>query len=598
MVLDQAAPTWDLSDLYQGPDDPHLHEAFATLLQRATDFETHFRGRIADANCTVETLRAALDEYEAICRSEALPLAFASLRFAADTSDPARGALLQKLQVESTAVANHLIFFELEIGRIPEETFARLSESPLLAPYRYYLDRERRAAAHSLSEPEEKVCQELSNTGVRAFIRLFSELTSRAVYRVEGPGERQELSQSQVMALFYDSDRAVRQAAAAAVTATLQSQAHPLTFIYNTLVQERATVDRLRGYGTPEAFRHEANDLDAEVVACMVEACVAGYPVVQDYYGLKRRLLGLDELRDYDRYAPLAEGQAEIPFGQARELVLDAFGAFSPAMRDRTAPFFERRWIDAELRPGKRGGAFCNYSGPGRHPYVFMNYTGRARDVMTLAHELGHALHGEFAEQHHYFDYFPTLPIGETASVFGEMLVFERLQAQIEDPRERLALLAGKLEDTFATVFRQVTMYRFEQAAHARRRAEGELTTETYNALWQQTMQEMFGSSLRLTEGHAYWWLFVPHFFHSPFYVYAYAFGELLVFPLYARYKQEGKPFVGRYLDLLALGGSRKPELALGDFGIDVRDPAFWRGGVNLIREMVRQAEDLARTLH
>jgi len=597
MVLDQAPPTWDLSDLYAGPDDPALRQTSDRLLQRARDFEAHFRGRIAAEDCTVATLRAALDEYEAIGRSQAPPLAFASLRFAADTSDPARGALLQKLQLEATAVSTHLIFFELEVGRMPEATFARLAADPLIAPYRYYLERERRAARHRLSEAEEKVAEELSNTGVRAFTRLFAELTSRAVYRVAHGGVVRECSQSEAMALLYDPDRTLRQAAADAITATLREQAHPLTFIYNTLLQERATVDRLRGYAAPETFRHEANDLGPDVVECMVEACVEGYPVVGEYYDLKRRLLGLDELADYDRYAPLLDDEAEIPFAEARELVLDAFGAFSSVMRERAAPFFERRWIDAELRPGKRGGAFCNYTGPDLHPYVFMNYTGRARDVMTLAHELGHALHGEFAEQHHYLDYFPSLPLGETASVFGEMLVFERLQARIESPRERLALLAGKIEDTFATVFRQATMYRFEQAAHHRRRADGELTAETYNALWQGTMQEMFGSSLRLTDGHASWWQFVPHFFHSPFYVYAYSFGELLVLALYARYRQEGPSFVQRYLELLSLGGSRKPEEALVDFGIDVRDPAFWRGGVDLIRDMVRQARTLADAL-
>lgn len=588
------AVRWDLSDLYSGLDDPRIAADNEAVLQRAQAFEAKYRGQIEAAGCPPQLLREALDEYESINRERAKPLSYAGLMFSADTSDPARGALLQKLQVQSTAISRHLIFFDLEIGRMPDETFEALVQHPLLSDYRHYLRVERRAARHHLSEPEEKIADELSNTGIRAFLRLFSELTSRARFRITLRGETRELTQPEVLALLYEADRDTRRAAAEAVTATLRELAHPVTFIFNNVLLERETVDRLRRYEYPEQIRHEANELEPEVVQNMVDVVVRNYDVVADYYGLKRQLLGLDELTHYDRYAPLTEAAAHIPFTEGREMVLTAFGAFSGEMRRMTEPFFDRSWIDAEVRPGKRGGAFCSYVTPDLHPYVFMNYTNRARDVMTLAHELGHALHGVLASRQNLLNFYPSLPLAETASVFGEMLVFEKLQATLEDPREKLSLLAGKIEDTLATVFRQVTMYRFEQAAHRKRRAEGELTTETYNQLWQSTMQEMFGDSLTLGDEHAWWWLYIPHMFSTPFYVYAYAFGELLVLALYARYKREGEPFVARYLEFLAQGGSRTPEEMLADLGIDVKEASFWQGGVDLIREMVARARALA----
>jgi oligoendopeptidase F len=594
MAVHEAPVVWDLSDLYSGPDDPALAADNERLRVRAARFEERFRGRIASEACDAATLREAMDEYEAIQRAKARPLSFASLMFSADTSDPARGALLQKMQEEGTAISTRLLFFPLEVGRMPEETFRQLAEHPLLADYRHYLEHTRATAAHDLTEPEEKVVAELSNTGVSAFVRLFSEINSRAVYRVRRGRDVEELTQSQTLALLSDPDRGVRQAAAEAVTETLKGQAHGVTFIFNTLLQEKATMDRLRGYEYPEQARHEDNELSPEVVRNVVEVAAANYDVVQDYYRLKRRLLKLETLTHYDRYAPLAETVTEIPFSQARSMVLEAFGEFSPSMQEMAEPFFSRRWIDAEVRPGKRGGAFCSYLTPDLHPYVFMNYTSRARDVMTLAHELGHALHGILAGRHHYLHFYPSLPLAETASVFGEMLVFERLQQGLQDPRERLALLCGKIEDTMATVFRQVSMFRFEQAAHRARRAEGELTTERYNDLWQRSMQEMFGDALTLEEEHRWWWLYIPHVFASPFYVYAYAFGELLVLSLYARYRREGQPFVQRYFDLLAAGGSRKPEAMLREMEIDILQPEFWQGGADLIRKMVQEAGALA----
>ncbi len=592
-----APPVWDLSDLYSGLDDPRLQSDLDRVREQARAFEEAYRGKIAAPECTPATLRAALDEYDRLNRERARPIAYAGLQFSANTADPARGALLQRMQVENTGISTHLIFFDLEIGRIPDATFAAIIGDPQLAPYRHYLEHEREAAKHHLSEPEEKLAEELGNTGVRAFNRLFSEVTSRATFRVTIDGQVREMNQSQTLALLYDSNREKRAAAAAAMTETFRGQAHVCTFIYNNLLQEKATVDRLRHYDYPEQARHEANELSPEVVRNVVEVAAENYGLVAEYYRLKQRLLGLDQLTHVDRYAPIGDLASEIPWSDAQRIVLESFGEFTPRMRELIEPFFTRSWIDAELRDGKRGGAFCSYITPDLHPYVFMNYTNKARDVMTLAHELGHALHGVLAGRNNFLSFFPSLPLAETASVFGEMLVFEKLQAELADPRERLALLCGKIEDTFATVFRQATMYRFELAAHRARREVGELTTERYNTLWQSTMQEMFGDALILGEEHAYWWLYIPHIFSTPFYVYAYAFGELLVLALYARYKQEGAGFIDRYLEFLAAGGSRKPADMLGDMGIDISRKDFWQGGADLIRGMVEQAKALAAEL-
>jgi oligoendopeptidase F len=594
MIAEETYPAWDLSDLYAAPDDPAIPEDHQRLLARAQAFEKQYRGRIESSGCTASLLREALDEFEAIRRAGVRPLAFASLLFSADTSNPAHGALMQKLQVENTGIARHLIFFELEIGRMPEAAFARLIDDPDLATYHHYLRHERRMARHNLSEPEEKIVEELSNTGSRAFMRLFSEITARAKFRMEHNGETKELNQSEILSHLYDPNRSLREAAASGFTATLKEHAHPLTFIYNNVLQEKATMDRLRGFSYPEEARHEANELTPSVVQNVVDVAVEGYAIVADYYRLKRELLGLPELTHVDRYAPLEESTVEIDWETARQTVLEAFADFSPRMRELIEPFFTKGWIDAEVRPGKRGGAFCSYITPDLHPYVFMNYTGKARDVMTLAHELGHAVHGILAGRNNYLEFYPSLPLAETASVFAEMLVFERLQAQIESPRERLSLLCGKIEDTFATVFRQATMFRFEQAAHQARRTEGELTTERLNALWHDHMQEMFGDSVALGDDHACWWLYIPHIFGMPFYVYAYAFGELLVLALYARYKQEGAPFIERYFELLATGSSKAPAEILAAVGIDPEKKEFWQGGIDLIREMVAQARQLA----
>jgi oligoendopeptidase F len=445
-----------------------------------------------------------------------------------------------------------------------------------------------------LAESEEKLVEELANTGRRAFSRLFDELVASLRFRVEHAGESRQLGEEEVLSLLYAPERELRREAARALSQGLRENARPLAFIFNTLVQDKALDDRLRRFPNPLASRHLANEIDAASVDALLAACVGRYPLVARYYRLKARLLGIPQLEDFDRYAPIAEKGGTRSWEQARAVVTAAYRDFSPQLAGITEKFFQRRWIDAELRAGKRGGAFCASTLPSLHPYVLLNYTGNQRDVMTLAHELGHGVHQSLAAPRGLFEQDTPLTLAETASVFGEMLVFRRMLREESDPEVRLALLCGKIEDAFATVFRQVAMTRFEQSLHAARRSEGELAIPRVNELWLEANRPMFGDSVALSDDYGWWWLYIPHFVHSPFYCYAYAFGELLVLALLRLYDQQGAGFVPRYLDLLSAGGSDTPERLLARIGLDIADPGFWNGGLALLEDLVGQAEALA----
>ena len=586
-------PSWDLSDLYSGIEAPELEEDLTSMVAQAAAFEQKYKGRIIRSDVTADSLRSALEAYESLLQVQYKPGAFASLLFSTDTADSRRGALLQRTREVGSAAAKHLIFFDLEVGNIPQDAFDNIIDQPQLKPYRHYLQLQREHAKHNLSEAEEGILEETANTRGRAFERLFTEITSRQTFRL---GE-EELTQSELLARFHDSNRETREAASTALTHTLKEGAHILTFIFNTLLHEKQVIDRLRGFSTPEAARHLDNEVDEAVVNNVVDVCVDNYGTVADYYHLKRELLGLDELTHYDRYAPITSNRTKFSFHEAKDIVLDAFGRFSTRLTEITEPFFSRRWIDAALRTGKQGGAYCAGITPDLHPYILLNYTDEPRDVMTLAHELGHGVHDVLASKQNLLNYYPVLPLAETASTFGEMLVFDALQTTLSSPHERLALLCAKIEDTFATVFRQITMYRFERKAHRLRREEGEQPTEAYCELWQRTMQEMFGDSPTLGEEHQWWWLYIPHINRSPFYVYAYAFGELLVLSLYAKYQQEGEAFVPAYFDLLRAGGSAPPAKLIANMGIDITSSDFWQGGCNLIHQRVQQAKEQARAI-
>ncbi len=590
-------PRWDLSDLYQGVEDPKIEEDLSSLEAQASAFRAEFESRIVSGELDASLLRVALDRYEAMVRLSARVGSFASLHYSTQTLEPERGALLQKVREKGSRISTQLLFFSLELGKAPEMRFTEYLQSQELEGYHHFLRVQRDQAKHQLTQAEETILEETANSRGRAFRRLFTEVVSRMTFSLEVEGEQKELTQAELLAYNYHPDRELRRRASVSLGQTLEQNSHVLTFIMNTLLAEKDVLDRLRRFPTPESERHLDNELPAKAVDTMVDICVKNFSLVADYYRLKARLLGLDKLTHYDRYAPLKSNEQTIAYRRACEIVLEAYRNFSPELYRLALPFFDENWIDVPITQGKRGGAFCAGVSPDHHPYILLNYTEKPRDVMTLAHELGHGLHDCLAAKHHILDYHPVLPLAETASTFGEMLTFEKLFSELDNDEERLALLCEKLEDTFATVFRQISMYRFEQRIHQARRQEGELTTERLNNLWQEAMQEMFEDSLELGEDHKWTWLYIPHIVQTPFYVYAYAFGELLVLSLFAKFQAEGESFIPRYLELLSAGGSCAPHSILSRLEIDIEDPAFWQGGCDLIRSNFEKANNLAKAL-
>ncbi len=586
---------WDLSDLYRGIDDPKITKDINTTLLKAKKFERKYRKKINSKKVSSRLLLSALEELESISESIGKLIAFAHLVFAADTSNPKHGAFLQSIQEKATEVRKHLLFFELEWISLPDKIANRLMGETRLSHYRHFLDRERRYKPHRLSEPEEMILDEKANTGSRAFMRLFDEVLNNIRFKVKLDGKTQKLTETETLSLLYDPDRNKRKAAAKGLTKGLKENIHVLTFIFNTLVQEHSINDRLRLFDDPMASRHLDNEIDKKTVDALMGLCEANYDLVKGYYNIKKRLLGIKTFYDYDRYAPIFKDTKSINYGKGKEIILNAFAHFSTRMSKIAGKFFDRNWIDAETREGKRGGAFSHSTVPSVHPYVFTNYTGTLRDVMTLAHELGHGIHQYLSRQQGYFQCNTPLTTAETASVFGEILVFHELKESESNSLVRLSLLCSKLEDIFATVFRQVVMTRFEEKLHHARRKEGELTAERINGIWLETNKQMFGSSVELTEDYSWWWTYIPHFIHSPFYCYAYSFGELLVLSLYNKYLVEGNAFVTLYIDLLSSGGSESPEELLSRVGVDITDPRFWKGGINILREMVNEASVLAK---
>ena len=430
-------------------------------------------------------------------------------------------------------------------------------------------------------------------SGRDAWTRLFSELTSAVEVDVDGETEQLDVALAKLMS----PDRELRERVQQAVTDALQPTLRTRAYIFNTLMADKATDDRLRTYPSWLSSRNLANEASDESVQALVDAVRGAYDIPQRWYRLKARLLGIDRLKDYDRMAPVAGADEAYEWDQARQIVLDSFGDFSPLLADTASQFFDENWIDAPVRPGKRGGAFCSYAVPSVHPYVMLNYTSRRRDVLTLAHELGHGLHAALARPRGILEHHTPLTLSETASVFGETLVFRRLLDEAATPESRLTLLAEHVEGSIATVFRQVAMNRFEELAHTARRGEGELSVDRLGELWAQSQDELLADSVEVTDNYRCWWSYVPHFIGTPGYVYAYAYGQLLALSVYGRYLEEGEAFVPRYIELLSAGGSRSPEDLAAIAGLDLTDPGFWSRGLDLVRAQLQAAEEAAAAM-
>ena len=580
--LSAAEVAWNLETLIEGTDVDSLLDRSDEL----TDRLERYRGRVGelDAGELAEamTLSAELQETQGRVGY------YAMLRFSENTADPDRGALMMRVQERSTSLATRLVFFELEWAAVDEARVAELLTDPRLDFCAHHLRSMHRYRDHLLGESEEQLLTEKSVSGASAWVRLFDEQTSAIT--VELPGElvgsdepTAEAPLEAGLSMLQHPDRDVRRTAAEAVTVGLEPGLRTRGFIFNTLLLDKSTDDRLRRYPSWISERNLANEASDESVQALVDAVVGRYELPRRWYRLKAQVLGVDRLADYDRMASVAEDETTIGWSEARTVVLDAYRSFSPELADVATRFFSENWIDAPTRPGKRPGAFCAYTVPSHHPYLLLNWTSRPRDVATLAHELGHGLHAYLAREQGVFHQSTPLTLAETASVFGEAVTNNALLDQLDDPGARFALLASTLEDSIATVFRQIAMNRFEDAVHTARRGEGELSVDRFGELWVESQSAMLGDSVELTEGYRTWWSYIPHFIGTPGYVYAYAYGQLLALSVYARYQERGDEFVPAYLELLRAGGSMAPEELGRIVDCDLEDPGFWDAGLDII---------------
>lgn len=581
------APTWDLSDLYGSPEDPAFAADLAWAEVEAEAIADTYRGRLdtLDGDGLGELIR----RYEAVSERLGRAYSFASLRFAAARDDAEVGRFFQSAQERINAITTRLIFVTLELNRLDEAPLlAKTEASDALARYRPWLRDVRAFRPHQLDEAIETTLHEKAITGRNAWVRLFDETMAELRFPFRG----EQLASAQVFDKLQDKDRAVRKEAGEAVATVLGERVRLFTRITNTLAKDKQIEDRWRHYALPISHRNLANRVEDEVVDALITAVRNAYPKLSHrYYTLKAGWLGLDKLEHYDRNAPLPEeDDTRLGWDDAKVVVLDAYRRFSPRLATILERFFERRWIDASMRPGKDSGAFCHPTVPSAHPYVLMNYQGRARDVMTLAHELGHGVHQVLAAEQGLLMASTPLTLAETASVFGEQLTFRRLLEGASDPRQRRVLLAGKIEDALNTVVRQIAFVEFEHRVHhARKKAE--LTADELGAIWMAVQTESLGPAFRFDDGYKVFWSYIPHFVHVPFYVYAYAFGDCLVNALYAVYEREPHGFEERYLELLKAGGTLRHTELLAPFGLDAHDPAFWDQGLGVVASMIDQLE-------
>jgi len=578
---------WDLSDLYENGDDPRIEQDVHEAEDAASAFRERYYGKVAELSAA--ELVEAIDERERIESIFTRAIYYAHLWFSTDMADAPRGALLARLTEKGAVLETQLLFFGLELADLDDAVADALLADAALERWQHWLRSVRKFRPYILTEPEEKILTEKSVSGVSAWDRLYDELLGAIRVDLDGT----EISFEEAMAKLYSTDRDERRRASDAVTVALEPGLRTRTFIFNTIVLDKSVDDRLRGYETWISARNLRNDTTDEAVQALVDATVARYDVVQRYYRLKARLLGLDRLSFYDRMAPIGEDPSKTSWAEARQIVLDAYHDFSGDIGDIIERFFREGWIDAPVRENKRNGAFCATNVPGVHPYVLMNFTGDRRSVLTLAHELGHGLHGYLAEPLGLFNANTPLTTAETASVFGEALTFKRLLAIEDDPSRRLNLLAGRIEDSIATVFRQIAMNRFEDAVHTERRGEGELSMEKLEELWLETQVQLFGDSVDIG-GYGTWWSYISHFMGSPGYVYAYAYGFLFALSIFRKYELEGEAMVEPYLDVLRAGGSKPPEELAQLVGLDLTDPGIWASGIDALAAELDEAEALA----
>ncbi len=579
-------PEWDLSDLYTDPDAPALKSDLAWLEKECQSFAADYEGKLAALGA--EALLTCVQRQEKINAISGRIMSYAGLRYYQLTTDGKRTKFMSDLQVKITDFSTPLVFFTLELNRLDDEHLdSLLAQNADLARYRRVFDRIRAMKPYQLSDELEKFLHDLGAVG-DAWEKLFDETTAGLEFTIDGTSYNIEGA----LNFLTDHDRAKREAAARELAAVFQANLKVYSRLHNTLAKEKDIIDRWRAMPSPQTGRHLSNDVEPEVVEALRNAVVAAYPKLSHrYYELKRKWLGLDKLQVWDRNAPLPmESDRIVGWDEARSTVMDAYAGFDPRMADLAEPFFTQGWIDAPVKPGKAPGAFAHPTVTDVHPYVMLNYLGKPRDVMTLAHELGHGVHQRLAASQGEMLSSTPLTLAETASVFGEMLTFRKLLDNAQDQNERKVLLAGKVEDMINTVVRQIAFYDFECKLHAARKS-GELTPEDINALWMSVQGESLGPAFEFMPGYDTFWAYIPHFVHSPFYVYAYAFGDGLVNALYAVYQDSPEGFQDKYFEMLKAGGSQHHKDLLAPFGLDAGDPKFWDKGLSMISAMIDELE-------
>jgi len=585
---------WNLQDLYGGADDPRIVADLALCEERCRAFATRYRGLFdSSTGPDPRVLFEALVEYERLQESMSRLGAYVSLLTAEDTANDQYRQLEDRVRQALVERENQLTFFDLGWLAVPEDLAAKILQAPELANYAHYLSATRRYKPHTLSEPEELLLNQKSLTARAAWINLFDEFVASIEYPLEYEGETKVLTQPGILSLAYHPDRELRKTASECLFRELSRHELLLSSVFNAVAQDHGINDQIRQFESPMASRHLANEVAPDVVDRMLEVVEGNYGTAHEYYRLKAGLLGLDRLATYDQYAPVANNLPPCLYESGRETVLNAFERFHPSMREVATQFFEKNWIDAEVRPTKRSGAFSASTIPSVHPYILLNWTDKLRDVSTMAHELGHGIHQYLSRKQTYLNFHHPLTIAETASVFAEFLTFDYVMETTTDPQIQLGMLCSKIEDAFATVFRQNVLTRFEQAAHAGRRRE-KLASEQLCDYWWEANQALYGDAVEMLDVYRWGWSYIPHFIHTPFYCYAYVFGELLVLSLYRMYQQEGRAFVPRYLELLESGSNAPPEVLLKKVGADIHDPAFWQQGLDVLRDMVSRAGKLA----
>ena len=584
---------WDLGGLYASPDDSRLEADLAEARRRAEVFAQTYRGRIEDGQVDGTALALALAEYEAIAELRHRPAFYASLLFAADTQNQSAQQLVQHTREAATGIENLLVFFSLELIALADEQLARLLTTPELRDYQHYLETVRRFKPYTLSEKEEQLLNHKNLSGKHAFRQLYDELSGSLRFPLSRDGAEHLLTDGEILALLRQPDGELRERALTIFLETYAQHALVLTSVFNNLLLDHKIECEQRQYAEVTLPTHLSNEIAPPTVEAMMRAVERHYPLAQEYFRLKAELLGVERLKNTDLYAPIETAAEEISFADARDVILTAFGSFNERFAALAEEFFQNRWIDAEVRAGKRGGAFCAVLSPAHHPYVLCSYTGTGRAVSTVAHELGHGIHYMLARRQKFLHYDAPLVLAETASVFAEIVLTQHLLDKAKQPDTRRALLCEVLEEMYGTVFRQTALTRFEMAAHAQRR-DGPLSTDDLCELWLTEQGKLFGESVELLPVYRWGWSYIPHFIHSRFYCYSYPFGELLTLALYQRYLDQGEDFVPGYVHLLEGGGSQRPEHALAQMGIDINQPEFWDRGFRVIQGFLT---DLRATL-